>query len=101
MYVVLLWAYIMEKSSLVRLSLTSKFSRGTFSEQKVALLGRGGMVTFCMLSFCAGTEFAGMLVAVLAVLAPLQERSISVAQSTVIEKAIYFIKNYFLQSIRI
>ena len=51
MYVVLLWAYIMEKSSLVRLSLTSKFSRGTFSEQKVALLGRGGMVTFCMLSF--------------------------------------------------
>ena len=100
----------MEKSSLVRLSLTSKFSRGTFSEQKVALLGRGGMVTFCMLSFCAGTEFAGLLVAVLAVLAvlvllavlaPLQERSTSVAQSTVIEKAIYFIKNSFLQSIRI
>ena len=62
------------------------------------------MVTFCMLSFCAGTEFAGLLVAVLAVLAvlvllavlaPLQERSISVAQSTVIEKAIYFIKNSF------
>ena len=53
------------------------------------------MVTFCMLSFCAGTEFAGLLVAVLAVLAPLQERSTSVAQSTVIEKAIYFIKNSF------
>ena len=48
-----------------------------------------------MLSFCAGTEFAGLLVAVLAVLAPLQERSTSVAQSTVIEKAIYFIKNSF------
>ena len=101
----------MEKSSLVRLSLTSKFSRGTFSEQKVALLGRGGMVTFCMLAFCAGAELAGLLVAVLvavlavlalfAVLAPLQERSTSVAQSTVIEKAIYFIKNSFLQSIRI
>ena len=69
------------------------------------------MVTFCMLSFCAGTEFAGLLVAVLAglaelalfavlavlaLLAPLQERSTSVAQSTVIEKAIYFIKNSFL-----
>src|SRR5574344_1785100 len=108
MYVVLLWAYIMEKSSLVRLSLTSKFSSGTFSEQKVALLGRGGMVTFCMLALCAGAELAGLWVAVLvavlavlavlallAVLAPLQERSISVAQSTVIEKAIYFIKNSF------
>ena len=89
----------MEKSSLVRLSLTSKFSSGTFSEQKVALWGSGGMVTFCMLAFCAGAELAGLLVAVLAVLAvlaPLQERSTSVAQSTVIEKAIYFIKNSFL-----